>query len=137
MIHSDDTVVRRHRNPFGIVARVPTYVLMAWGLWRHRPGPVATGLAIESLLWTVMPEVEVAPGPIEDAIQAELRWLNASTSGAKWASYAALASSSVLLPVGLWRHAPRVLGLAAALLLIFNALMRHVARAAPADGHEP
>lgn len=133
MIHSDDAVIRRHRNLCGIVVRVPTYVVMARGLWRHRLGPVAAGLAVEGSLWTVMPEVDVAPGPIEDAIQVELRWLNASTSGAKWASYAALAGFSVLVPVGLWRRAPRVLGLAAALLLVFNALMRHVARAAPAD----
>jgi hypothetical protein len=77
LISRDANIVKRHRNPLGIFSRVLVYPLIGVGAWRHRLDLVAAGAALEALLWTAVPPVEETFGFVEEAIEAELDWLNA------------------------------------------------------------
>jgi hypothetical protein len=67
----------------GIFSRVFIYPLMGFGAWRHRLNLVVAGAALEALLWTVVPPVDETFGFVEDAIDAELDWLNAPPGAQK------------------------------------------------------
>ena len=127
LISRDTKTIKRHRNPLGIFVRTLVYPLMGYGAWRHRPGLVAAGAALEALLWTVVPPVEETFGFIEDAIETELDWLNAPPGPQKSLSFVLLALFPVVLFAGLWRRSWRLLAASAGLILAFHVLMRRVA----------
>jgi hypothetical protein len=127
MISRDANIVKRHRNPLGIFSRVLVYPLIGFGAWRHRLDLVAAGAALETLLWTAVPPVEETLGFVEEAIEAELDWLNAPSGPRKTLSLVLLALFPVAAFAGLWRRSWRLLAASAALIAIFYLLMRSVA----------
>jgi hypothetical protein len=127
MISRDANIVKRHRNPLGIFSRVLVYPLIGFGAWRHRLDLVAAGAALEALLWTAVPPVEETFGFVEEAIEAELDWLNAPSGPRKTLSLVLLALFPVAAFAGLWRRSWRLLAASAALIAIFYLLMRSVA----------
>ena len=127
MISRDADIVKRHRNPLGIFSRVLVYPLIGFGAWRHRLDLVAAGAALEALLWTAVPPVEETFGFVEEAIEAELGWLNAPPGPRKTLSFVLLALFPVAVFAGLWRRSWRLLGASAALIAVFYLLMRSVA----------
>lgn len=126
MVSRDADIVRRHRNPLGIYSRALVYPLMGVGVWRHRLGVVVAGAVFEGLLWTAMPPVEKTHQAVEDAIEMELRWLNAPAGPQKNVSFALLALFPLVLLTGLWRHSTRVIATAVGILAAFHALMRRI-----------
>ena len=127
MISRDANIVKRHQNPLGIFSRVLVYPLIGFGAWRHRLDLVAAGAALEALLWTAMPPVVETFGFVEEAIEAELDWLNAPSGPRKTLSLVLLALFPVAAFAGLWRRSWRLLAASAALIAIFYLLMRSVA----------
>jgi hypothetical protein len=127
LISRDADIVKRHRNPLGIFSRVLVYPLIGFGAWRHRLDLVAAGAALEALLWTAVPPVEETFGFVEEAIEAELDWLNAPSGPRKTLSFVLLALFPVAAFAGLWRRSWRLLAASAALIAIFYLLMRSVA----------
>ncbi len=127
MISHDAIPIKRHRNPLGIFSRVFIYPLIGVGAWRHRLGLVAAGLALEALLWTVVPPVDETFGFIDDAIETELDWLNAPVGVQKYLTFILLALFPVVLFTGLWRHSRRLLVASAGIIVVFYFLMRRVA----------
>jgi hypothetical protein len=127
MVSRDANIVKRHRNPLGIFSRVLVYPLIGFGAWRHRLDLVAAGAALEALLWTAVPPVEETFGFVEEAIEAELDWLNAPSGPRKTLSLVLLALFPVAAVAGLWRRSWRLLAASAALIAIFYLLMRSVA----------
>ena len=127
LISRDANIVKRHRNPLGIFSRVLVYPLIGFGAWRHRLDLVAAGAALEALLWTAVPPVEETFGFVEEAIEAELDWLNAPSGPRKTLSLVLLALFPVAAFAGLWRRSWRLLAASAALVAIFYLLMRSVA----------
>jgi hypothetical protein len=127
LISRDANIVKRHRNPLGIFSRVLVYPLIGFGAWRHRLDLVAAGAALEALLWTAVPPVEETFGFVEEAIEAELDWLNAPSGPRKTLSFVLLALFPVAAFAGLWRRSWRLLAASAALIAIFYLLMRSVA----------
>ncbi len=126
-ISRDAKLVKRHRNPLGIFSRAFVYPLIGFGAWRHRLELVLAGAAFEALLWTAVPPVEETFGFVEDAIEAELDWLNAPPGPQKSLSFALLALFPIVLFAGLWRHSRRLLAASAGLIVVFYFLMRRVA----------
>ena len=127
MISRDANIVKRHRNPLGIFSRVLVYPLIGIGAWRHRLDLVAAGAALEALLWTAVPPVEETLGFVEEAIEAELDWLNSPPGPRKSLSFVLLCLFPVAVFAGLWRRSWRLLGASAALIAVFYLLMRSVA----------
>ena len=127
LISRDANIVKRHRNPLGVFSRVLVYPLIGVGAWRHRLDVVAAGAALEALLWTAVPPVEETFGFVEEAIEAELDWLNAPPGPRKTLSFVVLALFPVALFAGLWRRSWRLLAASAALIAVFYLLMRSVA----------
>jgi hypothetical protein len=127
LISRDANIVKRHRNPLGIFSRVLVYPLIGVGAWRHRLDVVAAGAALEALLWTAVPPVEETFGFVEEAIEAELDWLNAPPGPRKTLSFVLLALFPVAAFAGLWRRSWRLLAASAALIAVFYLLMRSVA----------
>ncbi len=127
LISRDANIVKRHRNPLGIFSRVLVYPLIGVGAWRHRLDVVAAGAALEALLWTAVPPVEETFEFVEEAIEAELDWLNAPSGPLKTLSFVLLALFPVAVFAGLWRRSWRLLAASAALIAIFYLLMRSVA----------
>ncbi len=126
LISRDALLIKRHRNPLGIFSRVFIYPLIGVGAWRHRLDLVAAGVALEALLWTVVPPVDETFGFVEDAIQTELGWLNAPPGPQKSFSFAVLACFPIVLFAGLWRRSWRLLAASVALTVVFYVLMRRV-----------
>jgi hypothetical protein len=120
-------LIKRHRNPLGIVSRVFIYPLIGFGAWRHRLELVVAGVALEALLWTAVPPVEETFGFVEDAIETELDWLNAPPGSQKSLSFALLALFPIVLFAGLWRRSRCLLAASAGLIVAFYFLMRRVA----------
>ena len=127
LISRDADIVKRHRNPLGIFSRVLVYPLIGFGAWRRRLDLVAAGAALEALLWTAVPPVEETFGFVEEAIEAELDWLNAPSGPRKTLSFVLLALFPVAVFAGLWRRSWRLLAASAGLIAIFYLLMRSVA----------
>jgi len=127
MISRDANIVKRHQNPLGIFSRVLVYPLIGFGAWRHRLDLVAAGAALEALLWTAVPPVEETFGFVEEAIEAELDWLNAPPGPRKSLSFAVLALFPVVLFAGLWRRSWRLLAASVALIGVFYLLMHRIA----------
>jgi hypothetical protein len=127
MISRDANIVKRHRNPLGIFSRVLVYPLIGIGAWRHRLDLVAAGAALEALLWTAVPPVEETLGFVEEAIEAELDWLNSPPGPRKSLSFVLLGLFPVAVFAGLWRRSWRLLAASAALIATFYLLMRSVA----------
>ena len=127
MITRDAKIIKRHRNPLGIFARVFIYPLIGFGVWRHRLELAAVGVAFESLLWTVVPPVEDTFGFIEDAIETELDWLNAPLGPQKSLSFVLLTLFPIFLFASLWRRSWRLLATSVGLILTFYFFMRRVA----------
>ena len=127
MISPDAKPIKRHRNPVGIFSRVFIYPMIAVGAWRHRLDLVAAGAALEVLLWTAVPPVEETFGFVEEAIEAELDWLNAPPGAQKSLSFALLALFPVALFAGLWRRSWRLLAASALLIGVFYFLMNRIA----------
>ena len=123
-VSGDATFVKRHRNPLGTFSRALVYPLIGLGAWRHRLDLVAGGLALEAPLWTAVPPVEETLGFVEDAIEAELAWLNAPPGPWKTLSFVVLGLFPVALFAGLWRRSWRLLAASAALIGVFYLLMR-------------
>ena len=71
--------------------------------------------------------VEETFGFVEEAIEAELDWLNAPSGPRKTLSFVLLALFPVAAFAGLWRRSWRLLAVSAALIAIFYLLMRSVA----------
>lgn len=126
-IPRDALPIKRHRNPLGIISRVFIYPLIGVGAWRHRLELVVAGAALEALLWTAVPPVEETFGFVEDAIETELGWLNASPGAQKSLSFVPLALFPIVLFAGLWRRPLRLLAASAVLIGAFYFLMRRVA----------
>jgi len=126
MISRDANIVKRHRNPLGIFSRVLVYPLIGFGAWRHRLDLVAAGAALEALLWTAVPPVEETFGFVEEAIEAELDWLNAPPGPQKILSFVMLALFPVAAFAGLWRRSWRLLAASAGLIVVFYFLMHRV-----------
>ena len=127
MISRNSEPIKRHRNPLGIFSRVLIYPLIGVGAWRHRLDLVVAGAALEALLWTAMPPIEETFGFVEEAIEAELDWLNAPPGPRKTLSFVLLALFPVAVFAGLWRRSWRLLAASTALIAIFYLLMRSVA----------
>ena len=127
MISRDALPIKRHRNPLGIFSRVFIYPLIGVGAWRHRLDLVVAGVALEALLWTVVPPVDGTFGFVEDAIQTELGWLNAPPGAQKTLSFVLLALFPIVMFAGLWRRSRRLLAASVGLILVFYFLMRRVA----------
>ena len=126
-ISRDAKPIKRHRNPVGIFSRVFIYPLIGFGAWRHRLELVVAGMALEALLWTAVPPVEETFGFVEDAIEAEMDWLNAPPGSQKSLSFALLVLFPIVLFAGLWRRSRRLLSASAGLIVAFYFLMRRVA----------
>ncbi len=71
--------------------------------------------------------IEETLGFVEEAIEAELGWLNAPPGPLKTLSFVLLALFPVAVFAGLWRRSWRLLAASAALIAIFYLLMRSVA----------
>jgi hypothetical protein len=127
LISRDALPIKRHRNPLGIFSRVFIYPLIGVGAWRHRLDLVVAGVALEALLWTVVPPVDETFGFVEDAIQTELGWLNAPPGVQKTLSFVLLALFPIVMFAGLWRRSRRLLAASVGLILVFYLLMRRVA----------
>ena len=127
MISPDAKPIKRHRNPVGIFTRAVIYPMIGLGAWRHRLDLVAGGLALEALLWTAVPPVEETFGFVEEAIEAELDWLNAPPGPRKFLSFVVLALFSVALFAGLRRRSWRLLAASACLIVVFYVLMNRIA----------
>ena len=126
-ISRDAKLIKRHRNPLGIFSRVFIYPLIGFGAWRHRLELVVAGAALEGMLWTAVPPVEETFGFIEEAIEAELDWLNAPPGPQKSLSFAVLAAFPIVAFAGLWRRSSRLLGASAGLIVLFYFLMHRIA----------
>ena len=127
LISRDAKLIKRHRNPLGIFSRVLIYPLIGVGAWRHRLELVVAGVTFEALLWTAAPPVEETFGFVEDAIETEVNWLNAPPGSQKSLSLALLSLFPIVLFVGLWRRARRLLAASVGLIVIFYILMGRVA----------
>jgi hypothetical protein len=125
-ISRDAKPIKRHRNPLGIFSRVFIYPLIGFGAWRHRLELVVAGAALEGMLWTAVPPVEETFGFIEEAIEAELDWLNAPPGPQKSLSFAVLTVFPIFVLAGLWRRSWRLLAASAGLIIAFYFLMHRV-----------
>jgi hypothetical protein len=119
--------IKCHRNPLRIFSRAFIYPLIGFGAWRHRLELVVAGAALEVLLWAALLPVEEMFGFVEDAIETELDWLNASPRPQKYLSFPLLALFPTVVFAGLWRRSWRLLAASTGHIIAFYFLMHHVA----------
>jgi uncharacterized membrane protein YdbT with pleckstrin-like domain len=104
VISEESELIKRHKNPLGILLRVFIYPVIAYGVWNHNLVIIGIGCTIEFLNWRAMPAVEHTYAFIQEIITIELRWLNAKKSVAKTISIILLVLFIVLVLIGLWFH---------------------------------
>jgi hypothetical protein len=79
-------IIERHKNPFGIFIRIPTYLLLFWGLYNHSSLAIAIALSIEVGLWLLIPPAIKTFKFINEVVKNELLWLKAKFSTIKFIS---------------------------------------------------
>lgn len=123
---SRDVLIDRHRNPFGLMLRVATFLAMAAALWAHQPLAALACLGIEAANWRLMPPWR-RPLPIIDrVIASELAFLAAPAGPAKTAALALLALAAIVLVIGLWSHSLPVLLAGLAIMACFGLAMHRL-----------
>lgn len=124
------TLIKRHKNPVGIFARIVIYPLLAYGLWAHLPWLIGLCLLLELLNWTAMPPVEKTLGFIQEAIDMEIVWWNADAGFLKTVSIVLLLAFPFVLFVGVWQHHWLLIAGGFALIIFFGVLMNIISNQA-------
>ena len=137
VIEPNSPIIRRHKNPLGIFLRPAIYPMMALGLWQHNWTLFFAGLILEALNWTIVPPVDSSFRVVEQAIDQELAWLNASQSAQKRISFMLLGLFPTSFALGCWYHNLAIMGGSILFILSFFLLMRKIAETHPTQPQGP
>jgi hypothetical protein len=125
-LSNHSAIIKRHKNPFGIFARIIIYPLIAYGLWNHSFYFVL-GIVLEILNWTIIPKVNETLPFIQNTIDIELAWWNAPMTILKIISIGLLSVFIVGMFLGFWNHILSLIAISFAIMIVFYFLMRKVA----------
>ena len=123
-------MVDRHRNPLGIFLRIPLYLFLFWALWFHQKHMIGLVLLIDLLLWFFIPPVAPRSRFVDEIIAIEIAWFQSNFSWMKLLSFLILLTGLVAIGLGLWVHTMLLIGMGFLNLIVFNILMRAIARSA-------